>query len=253
MTKRIVFLLVLVFSICLCTCCLAIGNSDNYDCDNVEYKETGIATFLMDNAGRLSGVLKPQEDIKKLGFQTPKRNVPKDLEDGKAIRRHAYVRVCLNDELKVIKGGKDVKATLILTNLKLVESLLGENFSIRDVVDATIYSPDICSCKPHAAHMFLPQNSGRENVGKIIFECGGYLDLYVGDFDKDCELELGFRAVAVKGESCPQQVEGCIEPQDPCGSPCLPVCPNINITTTTTVTTTTNTTITFNGGCKPKK
>ena len=247
MSKRIGFsILIFILALSLCAQAFAISGSTEYNCE-AEYVETGVATFLLDSNGRIAGVLKPNEELKKLGFQNAKRILKKNLEDGKAIRRRAYVRISLDEDLKVIKGGKDLEITLILTNYELVESLLGEDFLIDDVIDATIYSPDACSCKPHGAHIFLPQGSGREKVGKIIFKCGGCLDLYVGDFDGDCELEFGFRAVALPAPE--EEVPGCIEPPDHCGPPCQPPCPTVVVTTTVTTTTTTTVTVGSQGCC----
>ena len=254
MSKRILIsLLGFVLTICLCTSAFAISGSGSYDCEG-EYVEKGVATFLLDNSGRIAGVLKPNEGLKKLGFQHASKLSAKYLEDGKAIRRRAFIRIGLDEDFKVIKGGKDIEITLVITNYDLVASILGEGFLVDDVIDATIYSPNPCSCKPYGAHMFMPQGSGREYVGKVIFKCGNCLDIYVGDFDGDCELEIGFRAVPLKPEP-EKEIPGCIEPPDHCGPcrPCHPGCPHMTITTTTDVTTVTTTTVTttttVNTGC----
>ncbi|MBR6252520.1 MAG: hypothetical protein IKR04_01575 [Clostridia bacterium] len=244
MSKRILIsILGFVLTLCLCTSAFAISGSDNYGCD-AEYVEKGYATFLLDNSGRIAGVLKPNEEIKKLGFQSPSKLAAKYLEDGKAIRRRAFVRIGLDEDFKVIKGGKDIEITLVLYDYDVVASILGDNFLVDDVIDATIYSPNPCSCKPYGAHMFLQQSVRGEKVGKVVFKCGNCLDLYVGDFDGDCDLELGFRAVAQKAPE--EEVPGCIEPPDHCGPcrPCHPGCPHMCITTTTDVTTVVTTTVT---------
>lgn len=255
MSKRILIsILGFVLILCLCTSAFAITGSNKYDCD-AEYVEKGVATFLLDSSGRIAGVLKPGEELKKIGFQNSKKLAAKYLEEGKAIRRRAYVRIGLDNDFRVIKGGKDIEITLVITNYDLVASILGDDFLVDDVIDATIFSPDPCSCQPYGAHMFLPQGTGREKVGKIIFNCGNCLDLYVGDWDGDCELELGFRAVALKPEPECEKVPGCIEPPDHCGPcrPCHPGCPHMCVTTTTNVTTVVNTTVTtttiIGGGC----
>ena len=250
MSKRIVALLLSVaMLLCLIPSALAITGSE-CDRDDVEFRETGEAIFLLDENGRVCGVLKPNEDLKKVGFQNSKHSSPRGLEDGKALRRRVFVRVNLDDELKVIKGGRKLQVTITLTNADLVREVVGEELTVESIIDATIYSPNLYCDKPYAAHMFLPQGSGRELVGTVSFCNGTCLKLYVGNFDCDCELELGFTAVANKAPAPKKQETPC-QPQQPCQPqpPCNP-CVTVTTTTTTEVTTTTTTTTTVGSGCK---
>lgn len=235
-------LLIVTILIVSCTTAYAITGYGSAQSD-VEFRETGIATFILDNSGKIVGALKPDEDLKKLGFQNCKKSGPTNLEDGKALRRRAYARVILDENYKVIEGGKNIEVTIVLTNYYLVAQILGDEFTVADIIDATIYSPNLDACNTRAAHMFLPQGSDRVKVGRVIFKCGKCLDLYVGNFDCDCDLELGFRAVVQKE---PEKVPGCIEPPNHCG-PIKPACnpcgPSVVVTTNTEVTTTVVTTV----------
>ena len=255
MCKRLVALLVIVLMLGACVSAYAVTGPGGDCADGVEFSETGYATFILDNNGKICGALKPCEELKKLGFQHYKNCSPRGLEDGKALRRRAFAKVVLDDGYYVEKGGTELEVTIILTDVDLVEEVVGD-LSVESIIDATIYAPCLTSGTTYATHMFLPANSGRQRVGTVIFASGKCLALYVGNFDCDCDLELGFTAVAVKPQPEP---EGCIEPPDHCG-PCVPLCtpctPPVTVTTTTevtTVTTTTSTTTTTIGGgsCNP--
>lgn len=245
MSKRILGLLLLV-SLLLCTITPAFaitGNDCHSDCDE-EYRDTGCAVFLLDSRGKIIGALKPCEDLKILSMQNSKKKSPTGLQNGRAIRRRAFTRVHLDNDYKVIGGGKKLEVTVVLSNLALVQEILGDDFTVADIIDATIYSPNMDCANAYATHMFLPKGSNRVRVGTIYFKSGSYLALYAGNFDYDCDLELGFTAEAVPEPE--EKIPGCIEPPDhqgPC-CPCHPGCPHWTITTTTTVTVITTVTTT---------
>lgn len=256
MSKRVfIIFLSVVFLLFTCSTALAITGTDCYEND-YEYCETSVATFLLDNSGRIVGVLRPEEELKKVGYQHTTHKSPTNIENGKATRRRVFAKVTLDDNYEVIKGGTDLEVTITLTNYDLVAEVIGYDFTNNDIIDATIYSPCLKGCGTYASHMFLPQGSGRVRVGTVKFKSGKCLALYVGNFDGDCDLELGFTAEPVKEEPvceppchpCPPCTPPCHHhPQ--CGTPCTqPV--TVTTTTVTEVTTVTTTTTTVGGyGC----
>ncbi len=252
MKRFVAILLGVLLMTTLVTSAYAITGADDA-CDDVEFCETDVATFILDDARKICGVLRPNEELKKVGFQSPSNGVPRGLEDGKAIRRRVFARVNLDDDFRISKGGKNLEVTVTLIDYDLVEEIVGD-VTVQNIIDATIYSPDICSCKPHAAHIFLNVNTGRVKVGWVTFKCGKILDLYAGHFFDDCSMQLGFTAKAVEvKEECIEPCVPCI-PCTPCVPcvPCVPCIPEVTVTTTTTteVVTTTTTTTTIGSGCK---
>ena len=264
------FLVAIVVSLFVLTCvtsAFAITGNDDW-CNGVEFQETGVATFLLDNNGKLAGVLNPNEDVGKLGFQSStNRYSPSGTdEEGRALRRRMYVRVCLDEFNYVSRGGKNLEVTITLTDLELVESIIEGEVTVESIIDATIYSPNLSCSQPYAAHIFLGQNSDRVKVGTVCFNNGRFLELYAGHFYGDCRLVLGFRAKPV--EKAPEPDPCPCEPCDPCEPyippcpgpipppppipvPCYPCTPTVTVTTTTTTQVTTVTTTTVGvGGCK---
>ncbi len=249
----VIFLGVLLVLACFGTAYAITGN----DCEreDVEFQESGTAVFILDNAGKICGTLKPCEDIGKLGFQHSNKSNPQGLEDGKAIRRRKLARVRLDEELQVIKGGTALNITVILTDMETVEEIVGEELTVQNIIDATIYSPNLaCDSNTVAAHIFLTRKTNRFQVGTVKFCNGKCLKLYAGNFDCDCDLELGFTAVALEEPEPVCNVQPQCPPKPPCPAiPCTPCTPCVNVTTTTTtsVTTTTTTTTTVgSGSCK---
>ena len=253
MKRFVAILLCTLLMITVVTSAYAITGAED-DCDGIEFCETGVATFILDDARKICGVLKPNEELKKVGFQKPKNGAPTGLQDGKAIRRRVFARVNLDEDLYIVKGGKELEVTIYLTDYDLVEEIIGD-VTVENIIDATVYSPNLYCEKTYAAHMFLGQNTKRVKVGWVSFKCGKCIDLYAGHFFGDCSMQLGFTAVALK------PVEECTEPPciPPCPPPCHPPCcqcqtcmPQVTVTTTTVteVTTTTTTTTTIGTGCK---
>ena len=217
--------------------------------DEAVYRETSVETFLVDNSGRLTGTIEPCEDLKLVGFQSTTKKAPVNIEDGMAVRRRVKVRVELDDELYVIKGGKDLEVTITIDEVELVESILGEGFTNKDIVDATIYCPETPCGKNYAAHIFLKQKVREAKVGYITFANCKRLNIYAGDFFGTGCLVLGFRAKPLSPEpECtvpPCQQPTCQPPcqQPPCQQPCQPACPDVTVTTTTTTVVTSTTTV----------
>jgi hypothetical protein len=240
--------------IMLCTCSVALAVNGN-DCEGeYEYYETGSATFLLDNSGRIAGLLKPNENLGKLSFQRTNKCSPTKLEDGMAYRRRKLVQVELDNNNFVVRGGTRLDITVALTRLDLVQDVLGEDFTVKDIIDATIYTPCInppCG-RVYAGHQFLGAGSQRIKVGVVIFKNCKVLDLYVGYFDCDCILDLGFRAAPNKQQE--ETHDYCDEfyPCDPgCGLPCIEVTTEVTTETVVNTTTTTTTTVSTGdcGGC----
>ena len=273
MKRYFIVIVCLVLITCLASTAFAVNRADKA-CEEIQYRETSAVDFLLDNNGKIAGALKPNEKQNKLNFQSNYKKAPIGLEDGMAIRRHAYIRVELDDEMMVLAGGTRLDVTITLTNLELVEQVLGEEASNEAIIDATIYCPNLTCANNYAAHIFLGQNSNRIQVGSVSFANGRCLALYVGDFYGDGCLVLGFRAKPVEPEpecnvcECPEQpvcgtpckpqcpVQPTCPTQTPC-TPCTPTCvqPQVSVTTSTTtvVTTTTTTTTTTSfgqGGCR---
>ena len=257
MTKRFVAFLLSLMFVLTCTSAFAISGSECAK-EEIEYRETGIATFLLDSSGNIIGALKPDEKIGTLNFQKCRRSSPANIKDGQAQRRRKFTRVVLDDDFKVVKGGSCIEVTITLTDLETVEEILGEEFTVADIIDATIYSPNITCANVKAAHMFMPQGSQRQLVGSIAFKNGTCLGLYAGYFKNGCQLDLGFRPLKVEAPE-PKPCTPC-QPCDPCPhNPCIPqcperpqpCCPDVNVCTTTVVTTTvTTSTCVSTGGCK---
>lgn len=187
---------------------------------------TGEAVFLLDNSGRILGALAPDEDQLTLrSFQHSARTSPIRIREDQCLRWHAWTPVRLDDQRRVIDGGTTLTIAVQLSDPETVLSIAGE-LTAAAIIDATIYSPNLCAETPRAAHIFLPAKARERQVGKIIFRDGAVLALYVGDFDGDGSPDLGFRALVLAvsdgchcGDKC-----SCKPGECKCGDDCKCKC-----------------------------
>jgi len=226
--------------VAICSTAFAISGASNLN-GNYEYVVEGKGRLILDDGGKIVGTIKPDEDIKKLGFQDNAKKKIKGIEDGLAIRRRALAKVKLDVKYQIIKGAKEVNLTAYISDIELVRRVIGkEEPSASEILDATVYSPNICCGNVYAGHIFLTKETGRVEVGKIVFGCGQCLILYAGDFDGDCNPELGFRPVVL---SAPEPKECCYferpcnnhrpSPCNPCGGQNVNVDVNVHVSTST--------------------
>ena len=230
MVKRIIVVLLVVMLLLSCTSAFAI-TGDVCPEEAIEFRETGIATFILDNSGRIVGALYPDEKLGTLDFQHSRRHSPTYISFGQTLRRRKFARVELDDSYRITKGGTQLEVTITLTDLEAVEDIIGEDVSVENIIDATIYSPNLTCANVKAAHMFMPQDSLRRLVGTIAFKDGSCLGIYVGHFRDSVQMDLGFRALKTKPKATVCQ---------PCPVIyCPTVCvPTVNVTTQVTTSTT---------------
>jgi hypothetical protein len=250
MTKRLLSLVLVVIMALGITSVASAVTRQECECEGV-FVDSGTATFILDNSSRICGVLRPDEDLGTIGYQHGSRRSPNGLEDGNAIRRRKFARIDLNESDEVIRGGTDLRATLYLYNVELVEAVLGDEATLQSVVNASIYvrCPTACG-KTYGSHMFLPRNSGRVWVGYIEFCSGAKLDVYVGYFFGNCsEPVIGFRAQPVNQTQ--EDTNTCGQCYEPVCNPCdgTEVTTTVEVTTTTTTTVTTTTVVDQVDGC----
>lgn len=167
-----------------------------------EYGETGEAIFLLYENGRIHGALSPTEELQTVAAQRTACTSPAWIQGREALRCHAWAKVRLDENLKIIEGGTKLTVTILITDLAAVQDILGETFTVADIVDATIYSPDLCAPMPRAAHMFLSPRVREKSVGVIVFANGAELAIWCGDWDGDGARDLGFVALVRESTSC---------------------------------------------------
>ena len=221
MSRKAIFTFVLVISIVLvCSCALAISGASDLK-GTYEYVVQGKGMLILDSGGKIVGTIKPDEDCLRLGFQDNAKKKIRGIEDGMAVRRRALAKVKLDARYQIIKGAKEVKLNICISDFETVKEIIGkEEPTATEILDATVFSPGICCGTVYAGHIFLTKETGRFEVGKITFGCGQCLILYAGDFDGDCDLELGFRPV-VLSEPEPKDCGPCERPcARPCDRPC---------------------------------
>lgn len=160
-----------------------------------DYRETGEAVFLLDTDGRMLGALTPDEDMSTLRIQKCAKTSPMRIREAQCLRRHNWARVELDENLRVVAGGTSLTVTVLLYSAEEVAAIIGQPVTVAAVIDSTIYSPNLCSPAPKAAHMFIPAKSRDKEVGRVYFANGAALAIYSGDFDGDGALDLGFRAL----------------------------------------------------------
>ena len=249
--KKFITLILTLALLCTMTSAFAITGND---CgEPVEFEETGIATFILDDSSRIVGALYHDEKLGKLDYQHGKRTSPTYINDGRTLRRRKWARVNLDENNYVTRGGTQLEVTVIITRMDLVERVIEDEISVASVIDHTIYAPCLnppCG-KVYAAHMFMPADSGRIKVGVVKFANEKCLDLFVGYFDDDDQLDLGFTATKTTTKA-PAQCVPCTPcvpcyPVAPCYNPCYTPryspCSSVNTTTSVVVNTTTSTSV----------
>lgn len=159
-----------------------------------EYIESGTATFVLYENARIIGALSPDEDTPTVAIQHACTASPAWIQSQQALRVHCWAKVRLDEELRIVEGGTKLNITILLTDRAAVEAIAGE-LTVENIIDATVYSPNLCAGTPKAAHMFLKPLNRERQVGVIIFASGAELALWMGDFDGDGERDLGFVAL----------------------------------------------------------
>ena len=210
MRKLIVLLLILT---ALPSTTFAIKGTDSC---NYDFIETGQACFLLYQNGRLFGAISPDEDMGTTAMQTTSYLSPAWIREGCSLRRHNWTQVKLDENHKIACGGINLRVTIILTDVLAVQSVV-EDMTVANIIDATIYSPNISYPTPKAAHMFLTNRNRDRQVGEVIFANGTVLALYIGDFDGDGAPDLGFKPLVL---SSPEENDTCPD----CGCKCTDAC-----------------------------
>lgn len=185
----------------LMSCQMAFAVQTNAHCENY-ITVSGDATFLVYENGRILGALSPTEDIPVVPYQETTHAYPVWIRQNEALRAHAWTRVTLDEDFYVIHGGTNMHVTIVITDKETVESIIGCEAATEAIIDATIYSPDVCSPSACAAHMFFPRKLREWQVGTIYFANGSALGLWCGDWDGDGVKELGYVPL-VREENCP--------------------------------------------------
>lgn len=161
----------------------------------------GNATFLVYENGRILGALSPTEDIPNVQYQETTYTSPVWICRGESLRVHAWTRVTLDDMLHVVHGGTSMYVTIVITDKETVEHIIGCEATTEAIIDATIYSPNVCSPYVWAAHIFFPRKLREWQVGTIYFADGSALALWCGDWNGDGAQELGYTPL-VREENC---------------------------------------------------
>ncbi|MBQ9267528.1 MAG: hypothetical protein IJ217_04545 [Clostridia bacterium] len=190
-TRRLTLAALLMLVVALVSTSAFAGNCGSY-------VFSGEATFILDNSGKPIGIKSVSESVEQLGYQSSKVKYPKGIEANGIIRRKALAKVSLQDE-EIVLGGTKLCVTVSIDpdKVELVEMAAGE-LSVQNIINATIYYRGLCDVNSLAGHRFIPSTMGRIPVGTVTFKNGQSVTLFAGDWDCDCELELGFAPGFIK-------------------------------------------------------
>lgn len=157
----------------------------------------GTAAFVMSSESNVEGVKEVDEDVPHLVYQVSERKYPGGvMPDGSLIRAKSMSMVDIGLGFTTLK----VQIELFADASALATQLVNEDLlTTANIIEHTLYTDG-----KYAAHVFFTSRDNYASIGRVIFSNGAWCYLYVGMWEGDNVVRLGFKAGVTQIPSKPE-------------------------------------------------